>query len=188
MWLFPWLLKIFTLQGKSFLDVKLATPSLIWWVHPPGTSWSPPNPSDKSLQRQPNCQWLFILKVKLSMMPIIFLVSFNPAYFPQISWVSLPTNSDLLFIITSYLFSSLLIFCKKWNLVLGGYNYMKHYAHHSFEISFHLPSWNQWNMSAWTLWLWEHSIAFSLQKWQYCSVQMNTYFNFRNWKWIYYFG
>ena len=116
-------------------------------------------------------------------MAIIFLVSFNPASFPQISWVSLPTNSDLLFIITSYLFSSLLMFYNKWNLWIVGCNYMKHYAHHSFEISFHLPLWNQWNMSAWTLWLWEHSIAFSLQKWQYCSVQMNTYFNFRHWKW-----
>ena len=73
-------------------------------------------------------------------------------------------------------------------LVIGGYNYIRHYALHSFEISFHLPSWNQWNMSSWTLWLWEHSIAFSIQKWQYFSVQMNTYFNFRNWKWRYYFG
>ena len=37
-WLFPWLFTIFILQGKAFLDVKLAVPSLIWWVHRPGTS------------------------------------------------------------------------------------------------------------------------------------------------------
>lgn len=126
--------------------------------------------------------------MKLSRAPILFLIFFDPAFLPQISWVHLPSIADLLFIIASYLFSSSFIFYKKWNLVIGSYNHMKLYVHRSFEISFHSPSWYQWNTWGWTLRLSQRSTDFYLQNWQFSKVQMSTYFNFRNWKWRFYFA